>query len=202
MIAILNEENPDEDTILAQNQIRDGIRAIMLHPLTPERVLTRLSACMFLLILSLFSIAASTAFGKVQCPLQDLAVMEVCHTRRMEFIKNGTLQAGRRLRGGIRSDTLTVDMCAQIVFDFRDIDMKATGEMPDTQIARPFTLVANNDLIDFVFEWCAKNDRDDFPITLTGVRDECKLFFPIMQCDVQLCVQYLRIGMTMIPTSQ
>lgn len=44
MMEILSEENPDEDTIFVQNQIRQGIRAIMLHPLTPERVLTRLSA--------------------------------------------------------------------------------------------------------------------------------------------------------------
>lgn len=44
MIAILNEKNPDAHLLRIQQQIRRGIRAIMLHPLTPERVLTRLSA--------------------------------------------------------------------------------------------------------------------------------------------------------------
>ena len=46
MIEILNEENPDEHLAQIQAQIRVGIRAVMLHPHTPERVLTRLSACM------------------------------------------------------------------------------------------------------------------------------------------------------------
>lgn len=45
MISILREKNPDENTKKIQAQIRQGFRAMMLHPKTPERVLTRLSAC-------------------------------------------------------------------------------------------------------------------------------------------------------------
>lgn len=45
MICILSEENPDERTAEVQCQIRRGVRAIILHPHTPERVLTRLSVC-------------------------------------------------------------------------------------------------------------------------------------------------------------
>lgn len=173
MIAILSEENADEDTKFVQNQIRQGIRAIMLHPLTPARVLTRLSACKLLLYYVMLSTTASEAFGNVMCPLKDLALMEVCYNRRIEFLRNGTLQGGRRLRGGTSSDKLTLDMCAQIIADVRHVTITATLEPLDKQVARPFALVANNDLIDFVFEWCAENDRDDFPITLTGLRDEC-----------------------------
>ena len=44
MISILTEKKPDENTRRVQEQIRQGFRAMMLHPQTPERVLTRLSA--------------------------------------------------------------------------------------------------------------------------------------------------------------
>lgn len=146
--------------------------------------------------------AASTAFGSVQCPLHDLALMEVCSNRRLEFIKNGILAPGRRLRAGIRGDCLSLDMCAQIIFDLRHIEMQAAGAMPDIQIARPFVVVANNDLIDYVFDWCAEHDRDDFPITLSGLRDECKCNFPAFLSHLQRCIRFSRTGMMMMPMFQ
>lgn len=47
MLDILQEQTSDPRLLQIQQQIRRGIRAVMLHPLTPERVLTRLSAGMY-----------------------------------------------------------------------------------------------------------------------------------------------------------
>lgn len=186
MLAILSEENPDERTTQIQAQIKRGIRAIMLHPHTPERVLTRLSACKCVEVLFLKSLPASEAFGKVQCPLNDLALMEVCYTRRLELLQNGSLHRGRRMRGGMPGDKLTLEMCLEIILDVRHIRMKANDEKPDKQAARPFAIVANNDLIDFVFEWCAENDRDEFPFSLRAMRTEGNSFHAINVVHCQL----------------
>lgn len=100
--------------------------------------------------------------------------MEVCFNRRVEFKRNGELQAGRRLRGGLPSDCLTLEMCHRIMMDVQQIGLKAEKKIPDKQVARPFALVANNNLMEYVFDWCAENDRDDFPISLAGLRNEGK----------------------------
>ena len=51
-MAILGDPHPDAATVRVQNQIRQGIRAIILHPHTPDRALTKLAACMYITTVS------------------------------------------------------------------------------------------------------------------------------------------------------
>lgn len=55
--------------------------------------------------------------------------------------------------------------------------------MPDKQTARPYALVANNDLVDYVFDWCAENDMNAFPISIAGFRGEGKRVCSCFQHD-------------------
>lgn len=100
--------------------------------------------------------------------------MEVCRLKRLEYIKNGTLTEKTRIRGSARTHILTLEMCMDIINDVRHVKLKAGAKRPDKQVARPYALAANNDLIDYVFDWCADHDMNDFPISNAGLRLEGK----------------------------
>ena len=96
----------------------------------------------------------------------------------MELKRKSAGLLGRRLRGG---DAFSLEMCMQIIMDVKRIGFNAEEKVPDKQFARPFALIANNNLVEYVFEWCAENDRDEFPISLAGLRNEgtkCVIYIP------------------------
>lgn len=65
-----------------------------------------------------------------------------------------------------------MEMCSQIMADARLVREGAGEQKPDIQVARVYATVANNDLMDRVFDWCAENDLDEFPITFSGLKSE------------------------------
>lgn len=137
------------------------------------------------------SLPASEAFENVHCPLHDLAVMEHCFQRRRDFIAANVLKRGSSSRG----DKLSLDMCVQIVADVRHVRIKAGEEKPDKTSVRQYALVANNDMMDNVFELCAERDMDSFPIKPSGMKDEGTRVVQHIPFHVQLCMPFWRSGM-------
>ena len=111
--------------------------------------------------------------------------MELCANRRMDMIKEGTLKVGPKQKYR-RSHDLSQDEVWDIIRDAQHVKRQFDGtKKMDDLTLRCYTAVANCDWIEYVFDWCADHDVDEFPLNLRVIRQSGTASDTCLYCYVQ-----------------